>query len=509
MGAVAVSALAAGGTAYAFGAVRTDGIGARSVVLVSFVTAMLTAVVCRPTTVVRSRRVTTVLERTWTRVGVVCLALASVAFVGLLEGLGPMLVVGIGLSTGVGLSGLFWLGSRGPGRTLVVGDDPSLLASSIASVPEQPVGIVSPSLVSWTPEEDAAEQVAAVGTDGEQYVERSTSDSEVVTDGGTVTTGQTINGIDRIGGISRLESVIDRYDVDRVVLAFGDGDREEFFGVLDTCHDQGLEVLVHESLSDRVLAGEDYGQSLVRVDLEPIPWYSRVAKRAFDIVFAIVGLVVLAPLIALISIAIRLDSPGPILYSQTRTSELGNEFTVSKFRSMVTDAEAETGATLSDEDAGDVDPRVTRVGRILRKTHMDEIPQLVAVLRGDMSAVGPRPERPELDREIQSEGVDWPKRWFVKPGLTGISQVNGVTGFDPDQKLAYDLEYARRQSLWLDTKLVVMQVLTVIEDAYGMVFGTPADDPESAGRSDGAEQDGDVVEMTEKPPAAEASANDD
>lgn len=136
-----------------------------------------------------------------------------------------------------------------------------------------------------------------------------------------------------------------------------------------------------------------------------------------------------------------------------------------KFRSMVENAEDATGATISDEDAGGVDPRVTRVGRVLRQTHLDEIPQLWAVLKGDMSVVGPRPERPELDSDIQTGVVDWRKRWFVRPGLTGLAQVNDVTGADPVEKLRYDLQYVKKQSIWFDMKVVIRQVWKVVVDA--------------------------------------------
>jgi lipopolysaccharide/colanic/teichoic acid biosynthesis glycosyltransferase len=137
---------------------------------------------------------------------------------------------------------------------------------------------------------------------------------------------------------------------------------------------------------------------------------------------------------------------------------------------MVENAESETGVTISDEDDGGVDPRVTRVGRVLRQTHLDEIPQLWAVLKGDMSAVGPRPERPELDSNIQTGVVDWRKRWFVKPGLTGLAQVNDVTGAEPDEKLRHDLQYVKRQSFTYDMKLVVRQIWKVMVDVLVTIY---------------------------------------
>jgi lipopolysaccharide/colanic/teichoic acid biosynthesis glycosyltransferase len=138
---------------------------------------------------------------------------------------------------------------------------------------------------------------------------------------------------------------------------------------------------------------------------------------------------------------------------------------------MVTGAEAETGVKLSDEDRGDVDPRVTRVGRILRATHLDEIPQLWSILVGDMSVVGPRPERPELDDDIEMSVGEWRRRWFVRPGLTGLAQINGATGHQPAEKLRYDIEYIRQQSFWFDLKVVIRQLWLVGVDAVGVLSG--------------------------------------
>ena len=141
---------------------------------------------------------------------------------------------------------------------------------------------------------------------------------------------------------------------------------------------------------------------------------------------------------------------------------------------MVADAEDGTGAKLSEEDRGGVDPRVTRVGWFLRKTHLDEIPQLWSILVGDMSVVGPRPERPELDRDIESSIGEWRRRWFVRPGLTGLAQINGATGHDPAEKLRFDIEYIRKQSFWFDLKVVVRQLWMVGQDALRTLSGDEA-----------------------------------
>jgi lipopolysaccharide/colanic/teichoic acid biosynthesis glycosyltransferase len=270
-----------------------------------------------------------------------------------------------------------------------------------------------------------------------------------------------------LGGLSRLDEVLVEYDVGTAVLAFARSDRGEFFGALDSCYEHGVAAKVHRDHADVVLTSGSVEGQLVDIDLEPWDWQDHIVKRLFDVTFAGTGLVVLSPVIVVIAVAIKLDTPGPVLYRQTRTAAFGDTFTVAKFRSMVTDAEAETGAKLSDEDEGGRDPRVTRVGHFLRQTHLDEIPQLLAILRGNMSVVGPRPERPELDGEMEQDADDWRRRWFVKPGLTGLAQINGVTAFEPENKLRYDVTYIRKQSFWFDLKIVIRQIWLVMNGLVG------------------------------------------
>jgi lipopolysaccharide/colanic/teichoic acid biosynthesis glycosyltransferase len=120
-------------------------------------------------------------------------------------------------------------------------------------------------------------------------------------------------------------------------------------------------------------------------------------------------------------------------------------------------------------------PRITKVGRFLRKTHLDEIPQLWSILIGDMSVVGPRAVWTDEERHLEEVAGDWRKRWFVKPGLTGLAQINGVSSTDPESKLRYDIDYIRRQSFWFDLKIVTRQVWLVIGDALGVISGREFD----------------------------------
>ncbi|MFB6179897.1 MAG: sugar transferase [Halorientalis sp.] len=333
-------------------------------------------------------------------------------------------------------------------RAIIVGDDPVAMEAIVAATDLPILGYVSP-------------------PSSYETTDRVAAGSPELPDGGTV--GTRLDELSNLGGLSRLNEVLVKYDVDTALLAFADADRAEFFGTLDACYDHGVTAMVHRDHADDVLTATVAGGELIEVDLDPWDWQDYVIKRLFDIGFAVCGLLALSPVLVLIAIAIKLDSPGPILYSQKRTAEFGDTFTVYKFRSMIPEAETDTGAKLSEEDRGGLDPRVTRIGRVLRKTHLDEIPQLWSILIGHMSVVGPRPERPELDTDMASGAQEWRSRWFVKPGLTGLAQINNVTGHAPQQKLRYDVEYIRRQSFWFDVKIVVRQIWQVLSDATGLL----------------------------------------
>jgi len=187
----------------------------------------------------------------------------------------------------------------------------------------------------------------------------------------------------------------------------------------------------------------------------------RLAKRCVDIGGATALCAVTAPVMACAAVAVRLSSPGPVLFSQRRLTEGGSEFDLLKFRTMRVDAEANSGATL----AVDNDSRVTSVGKFLRKTRVDELPQLLNVIRGDMSLIGPRPERPELAREFEERIPGFSRRLRVKAGLTGLAQV--IQGYPRylegyRQKLAFDLVYIKRQSLALDAWIALKTVGVVL-----------------------------------------------
>jgi lipopolysaccharide/colanic/teichoic acid biosynthesis glycosyltransferase len=179
-------------------------------------------------------------------------------------------------------------------------------------------------------------------------------------------------------------------------------------------------------------------------------------KRMLDIVVSVLALTVFSPVFLLATIAILQEDGRPVFYVQQRLGFRGRVFGVVKFRTMCHDAERQTGACLS---KGDADPRITRTGRFLRRTGLDEVPQFINVLCGDMSVVGPRPERPELAQKILETTPDWHLRLLVRPGITGVAQVQGRYTTAPENKLTMDLAYIRSRSLFLYDLTIILHTL--------------------------------------------------
>lgn len=177
-------------------------------------------------------------------------------------------------------------------------------------------------------------------------------------------------------------------------------------------------------------------------------WYLFL-KRAFDIVASLLGIVLLALPMAIIAVCIKLDSPGSVLYKQERLGKDGRVFNVLKFRSMYMNAEKHGAQWASSED-----PRTTRIGAFLRKCRLDELPQLYCILVGDMSVIGPRPERPVFYKEFAKYIDGFEQRLMVAPGLTGLAQVRGGYELDPEEKIVYDIEYIENRSVGLDLKIL-------------------------------------------------------
>jgi exopolysaccharide biosynthesis polyprenyl glycosylphosphotransferase len=261
-----------------------------------------------------------------------------------------------------------------------------------------------------------------------------------------------------------LETITARTDIHRLVLAPGPDDQGELLDLVRAAKALGLKVSVLprmlEVVGSSVVFDDVEGIALLgvrRFGLSPEAW---LLKRATDVIGATLGLVVIGPLLALIALAIKLDSRGPVLYRQQRVGRDGRTFSMVKFRTMVDGADSQKEALRHHNEADGLfkiadDPRITRVGRLLRRTSLDELPQLLNVLRGQMSLVGPRPLVPEDDERVQGW---YRRRLHLTPGMTGRWQVLGSARIPLQEMVKLDYLYAANWSLWLDVKIMLRTI---------------------------------------------------
>ena len=267
-----------------------------------------------------------------------------------------------------------------------------------------------------------------------------------------------------LGRVEDLATIVEREKISRVLCthkSLGDATLIRHFCQLRY---SGISVMPLISLCEE---SEQYvplelisSEWLLNASGEPQHIYIKKVKRLFDVVCSALGLILGAPLLALGALAIRCTSPGPIFYRQTRSGRFGRPFQMTKLRTMHVDAE-KSGAVWSEKD----DPRVTFVGRYLRRYRIDEIPQLWHVLCGHMSFVGPRPERPEIITQLAHEVPYYEERLMVQPGITGWAQVSypyGASTLDSRRKLEYDLYYMKHMSLFLDVFILLDTVRIIL-----------------------------------------------
>ena len=266
-----------------------------------------------------------------------------------------------------------------------------------------------------------------------------------------------------LGDVGNLPEIVKRIVPDLLVVA-PDGWRgtlpiEDLLRVKFTLCDVIDGPTFYEQVTGRILVEEIRPSSIIFTHGFQSSQFQDVIKRGFDLFFALLGLIVSSPIMVLTAIAIRIDSPGPILYLQKRVGKDGKNFEVIKFRSMRQDAEKDGPQWASEND-----PRVTRVGKVIRKLRIDEFPQFINVIKNDMSFVGPRPERRYFVDKLEKSIPFYALRMHAKPGITGWSQVNypyGDTIEDAKEKLKYELYYMKHSSLWLDL-VIIFQTLKVL-----------------------------------------------
>jgi len=271
--------------------------------------------------------------------------------------------------------------------------------------------------------------------------------------------GREAEGLPILGVCEDVQKIIGDRRIDQVFVALPLEAHHRIQVVLSNISDEMVDVKVVPDLYQfAVLRGgvEDFdGLPVVSLKETPLYGWRVVAKRIFDVIFSIVVLVTISPLMLLIALAVKISSRGPVFYAQERMGLDGRVFQMPKFRSMRIDAEAETGAVWASED----DPRRTRVGALLRRTSLDELPQFVNVLKGDMSVVGPRPERPVFIEEFRRSIPKYMLRHKVKAGITGWAQVNGWRGNTSlERRIEFDLYYIENWSFALDLRIIWLTV---------------------------------------------------
>lgn len=231
---------------------------------------------------------------------------------------------------------------------------------------------------------------------------------------------------------------------------------------LKFCFENSVRSYIAPKISDIIIRGADnirlFDTPLLLCRNYGLDFEQRLLKRIFDIVFSLIALIILSPVMIISALAVKIYDGGPVFYKQKRLTIDGREFDIYKFRSMIVNAEKSGTPQLASEH----DPRITPVGRFLRKVRFDELPQLINILKGEMSVVGPRPERPELSELYKKEMPEFEFRLKVKAGLTGYAQVTGVYDTSPYDKLKMDLMYIENYSFRMDLQIILMTIKTML-----------------------------------------------
>jgi len=261
-------------------------------------------------------------------------------------------------------------------------------------------------------------------------------------------------------GLERINEMIRTFRINRVIVA--DPARlREFTEQLVMSEHEKLTVDVVPELYEtfigrtHIIIGDI---PLMRIVSGTIPRYHRLLKRCFDLGGALVLLILTSPIMLAASLAILISDGGPVFYRQERVGRNMTPFRIVKFRTMIKNAEDQSGPILASED----DPRITAVGHRMRKLRIDELPQMLNILRGEMSFIGPRPERPAFVEKYLEEIPGYSERYRIKPGVTGLAQVNGGYATTPERKLKYDLMYLYHQSLAFDIQITVETIKVVL-----------------------------------------------
>lgn len=277
--------------------------------------------------------------------------------------------------------------------------------------------------------------------------------------------GKDYKGIKAETSIENLDELIAKYKIQEIIIALEKENHDVLIEVISKTEGKGIKLKIvpdlYEILSGQARTSQIYGMPLIDIMPELMPEWEKKLKRLSDILVAFVLLVINSPIILITAIAIKLDSKGPVFFKQERSGLNGKIFRMVKFRSMYQDAEKHTGPVWSQKN----DPRITKVGRIIRKLRIDELPQMYNVLKGEMSLVGPRPERPFFVEKLSEQIPYYKRRLKVRPGITGWAQIKhkyDESIEDVKIKLRYDLFYIENMSIRMDMKILFRTIFVVL-----------------------------------------------
>lgn len=277
--------------------------------------------------------------------------------------------------------------------------------------------------------------------------------------------GKAHKSINVLADVAQVQLKIDEHDVKEVIIALEKEDHEVLVEIISKCDSKnvGMKIVpdLYEILSGQARTMQIYGMPLIDIMPQLMPEWEKRLKRVIDIFVSFFILIITLPVCTLAAAAIKIESSGPVLFTQERCGLNGRIFKIYKFRSMKKDAEKLTGPVWSQKD----DPRITKVGALIRKVRIDEIPQMVNVLKGEMSIVGPRPERPYFVEKLSDEIPYYRRRLKVRPGITGWAQVKhkyDESVEDVKIKLRYDLFYIENMSLRMDFKIIFRTIFVVL-----------------------------------------------
>jgi len=272
-------------------------------------------------------------------------------------------------------------------------------------------------------------------------------------------------GIKVLGRTNEIKDLIVKYNVKEIIIALQTKHEDVFLEVLENTQELDVRIKIspdlYEIVTGQARTSQIYGMPLIDISPRLMPEWEKAVKRGMDIVLSLIFLIITLPITIITAILIKLESPGPVLFKQERAGLNGKPFMMYKFRSMRADAEKNTGPVWAQKN----DPRVTRVGKFIRKVRIDEIPQMINILKGEMSLVGPRPERPVFVEKLSKEIPLYKKRLTVRPGLTGWAQVKhkyDETIDDVRTKLRYDLFYIENMSIRMDLKIMFRTVFVML-----------------------------------------------